>query len=147
MGARELVFTAELRVRYRPGEDPDSLQRTTAAEGRRAARELYQELARTMDGESVRRSWNSPTGRSPLGRNVDGTGSPQPVPRQDRLRNVPPSRQAAAARSRGGVSSASGERQRAREPRSQHAPGRGGPDAFHGVCAPRQTVWLMLRSD
>ena len=37
MGARELVFKAELRVRYRPGQDPDSLERTIAAEGRRAA--------------------------------------------------------------------------------------------------------------
>lgn len=84
MGARELVFTAELRVRYRLDQDPDSLERTIAAEGRRAARELYQELARTMDDE-IRGGFagNSPTGRSPLGRNVDGTGSTQTVPRQD----------------------------------------------------------------
>lgn len=56
MGAQELVFTAELRVRYRPAQDPDTLERTIAAEGRRAARELSQELARAMDDESVRTS-------------------------------------------------------------------------------------------
>lgn len=68
MGARELVFTAELHVRYKP-LDPESLERTVAAEGRKAARELYRRVRgiRSANSSTLRRSATSALPSAPEG--------------------------------------------------------------------------------
>jgi hypothetical protein len=43
----------ELKVKVRAGQDPVALERAIAAEGRRAARELYLRVLETMDEEVV----------------------------------------------------------------------------------------------
>ena len=49
MTSRDLTLTTTLRVQYHPDQDLVALEQTIAAEGRRAARDLYQELARILD--------------------------------------------------------------------------------------------------
>lgn len=148
MGSRELVFTAELRVRYRPGQDPDSLERTIAAEGRRAARELYQELARAMDDECVGASrgtrqrvearWVATLmGRVRLRRYRVKTdsGTFHPLDRRLQLDRAEAS-QALRAGARELASLGLNTRQIAAV-----------LTLFTGSALPRQTVWRILRSD
>ncbi len=49
MEAQQLNFVATLRLNYHPEKDLVALERAMADEGRRAAREFYQELARILD--------------------------------------------------------------------------------------------------
>jgi hypothetical protein len=53
--AQQLNFVATLRLSYHPEHDLVALERAMADEGRRAAREFYQELARILDAAVVRR--------------------------------------------------------------------------------------------
>jgi hypothetical protein len=54
--ARDLTFATSLRVKYHPDEDLVALEQAIAAEGRRAARDLFLELASVLDAESVQAS-------------------------------------------------------------------------------------------
>jgi hypothetical protein len=56
MKARHLTFATTLRVQYDPDQDLVALEQAIAAEGRRAARDLYQELASILDAASVQAS-------------------------------------------------------------------------------------------
>jgi hypothetical protein len=49
----EISTRVELRVDVRAGQDPVALERAIAAEGRRAARELYLRVLETKDEEAV----------------------------------------------------------------------------------------------
>jgi hypothetical protein len=49
----EVKAQVELRVTVRARQDPTALERAIAAEGRRAARELYLQVLETMDEEAV----------------------------------------------------------------------------------------------
>jgi hypothetical protein len=49
----EVTTQVELRVRVRPRQDPAALERAIAAEGRRAARELYLNVIETLDHQAV----------------------------------------------------------------------------------------------
>jgi hypothetical protein len=54
--ARDLTVVTTLRVKYRPDQDLVALEQAIAAEGRRAARDLYLELANFLDVTSVQAS-------------------------------------------------------------------------------------------
>ncbi len=47
--SHEVVLAVELRVRMDPRQDPVAIEHAVAEEGRRAARELYQEVARALE--------------------------------------------------------------------------------------------------
>jgi hypothetical protein len=147
-GAREVLFTAQLRVRYRSGQDPDTLERTIAAEGRRAARELYQELARAIDDESVGASrgtrqrvearWVATwVGRVRLRRYRVKTDSGTFHPLDERL-------QLDRAEASQALRASAGELANLGLSTRQIS---AVLTLFTGSALPRQTVWRMLRSD
>ncbi len=49
----EVTANVELQVRVHPGDDPGALERVIAAEGRRAARELYLRIVEAMDEQAL----------------------------------------------------------------------------------------------
>ena len=49
----EITANVELQVRVHPGDDPGALERVIAAEGRRAARELYLRIVEAMDEQAL----------------------------------------------------------------------------------------------
>ncbi|MDP9295259.1 MAG: hypothetical protein M3O88_01010 [Actinomycetota bacterium] len=53
MEVEQLNFPTTLRLKYDPEQDLVQLERSIADEGRRAARELYQELARLLEAAAV----------------------------------------------------------------------------------------------
>ena len=147
-GAREVLFTAQLRVRYRSGQGPDTLERTIAAEGRRAARELYQELARAIDDESagasrgtrqrVEARWVATLmGRVRLRRYRVKTDSGTFHPLDERL-------QLDRAEASQALRASAGELANLGLSTRQIS---AVLTLFTGSALPRQTVWRMLRSD
>jgi hypothetical protein len=53
---REVTLSTTLRVKLRSNQDPIALEQAIADEGRRAARDLYVEVARALDADAVRSS-------------------------------------------------------------------------------------------
>jgi hypothetical protein len=49
----EVTAQVELRVRVQPGDDPTALERAIAAEGRRAARQLYLRVLSEVEEQAV----------------------------------------------------------------------------------------------
>jgi hypothetical protein len=49
----EISAQVELKVKVSAGQDPDALERAIAAEGRRAAKELYLRVIETKDEQAV----------------------------------------------------------------------------------------------
>jgi hypothetical protein len=53
---REVTLSTTLRVKLRSDQDPIALEQAIADQGRRAARDLYLEVARALDADAVRSS-------------------------------------------------------------------------------------------
>jgi hypothetical protein len=49
----KITAHVDLQVKVRPGDDPGTLERAIAAEGRRAARELYLRVVEAMDEQAL----------------------------------------------------------------------------------------------